>query len=129
MKLIIISAALVAQFGSISVSMGESMPPRRDPAMATREEFALAEADGSNGALILFIARAPETAEAEVARTMLRGRNHPDTAPMPGPDGTIITDFDAARLAGPAALRAFVARYTGHPLALEAARPIWMEDP
>ena len=115
---------LILGLSSHGISAQEMVPPR-DPALAEAEEFALAREEGSNGALILFIARAPRSALAETARRMLRERGAPDPAPPAGPNGAIIAEFDAARLAGPPALRAFAARYPGHPLAEEARRPFW----
>ena len=117
------AAVLIAATPGALVAPAQPMPPARDPALAVAEEFALAEDAGTSAALILFIARHPGTAAAAAARDRLAIRAAPDPAPPPGPDGAIIAAFDAARRAGPAALRAFAARYPGHPLAAEAA--VW----
>jgi outer membrane murein-binding lipoprotein Lpp len=99
---------------------GETVPPRRDPAAAVAEELAAAVDDGSNGALILFIARHPGEPLAAEARRRLAARPRPDPVPPGGSDGRIIAEFDAARLEGTEALRAFAAANPGHPLAAEA---------
>jgi hypothetical protein len=104
-----------------------AVPPAADFAARLPALLAAARAEGSNAALILFLARWPDTAEAEEARVALRARGRPDPRPDPGPDGTIVAAFDRARLAGPAALAAFAAAYPNHPLGLEAERPFWSE--
>lgn len=104
----------------------ESLPPPLDPAVALNRSFARAVAEDSNAALLLFIARNPDTAEAEAARGLLARRPGLDPLPYPGPDGPILEAFDRARLAGPAALAAFAARYRdSHPLGTEALNPAW----
>ena len=105
---------------------GDSLPPP-DGAAILRRILARAEARGDNAALIAFIARYPEEPLTDEARTTLLARTAPDSAPAGGTDGAIFFAFDAARLsADPAdALAAFARTYPGHPLAAEAARPIW----
>lgn len=118
-------AAAAAALGGGAAALAET-PPARDPAIAVAEEFAGAEAQGSNAALILFVIRHPEAPEAATARAALAARRSPDPQPDPGPDGAIIAAFDAARLSGdPGALAAFAARYPGHPLAAEAMLLYW----
>lgn len=94
-------------------------PPPDDGAVR-RDLLGRAIADGSNGALILFLARYPADPDAETVRGLLATRRQPDPAPLRGPDGAIVAAFDRARLDGPAALGAFAARYPTHPLAAEA---------
>lgn len=104
----------------------ESLPPPVDPAVAMRLSLAQAVADGSTAALLLFIARNPDTVEAGEARHLARARTHLDPLPYPGPDGAILEAFDRARLAGADALAAFAARYRdSHPLGAEALNPAW----
>ena len=108
-----------------------------DPQAVLADLYARTLAADSSAALILFIARYPDDPLAGEARLRLRARP-PDPAPAEGPDGmsdglndganpdgAIIAQFDAARIAGPAALDAFALRHAGHPLAAEALRPFW----
>lgn len=100
-----------------------------DPQAVLADLYARTLAADSSAALILFIARYPDDPLAGEARLRLRARP-PDPAPAEGPDGVnpdgaIIAQFDAARIAGPAALDAFARRHAGHPLAAEALRPFW----
>lgn len=100
-----------------------------DPQAVLADLYARTLAADSSAALILFIARYPDDPLAGEARLRLRARS-PDLAPPGGPDGAdpdgaIIAQFDAARIAGPAALDAFARRHAGHPLAAEALRPFW----
>jgi hypothetical protein len=99
------------------------VPPRLDPAVALARELAQAVAAGSNGALVNFIARHPDTALTDRARVRLAAR--PPSDGWTGPDAAIYRAFDAARVAGPAALAGFARRYPNHPLAAEAARAFW----
>ena len=101
------------------------LPPPADPAAVLAQALAAARADGSNAALILFIARYPDEPLTATARAALAARRWPDRRPAPGPDGAIIAAFDRARLAGPAALAAFAQAYPNHPLGAEALRPDW----
>lgn len=101
------------------------MPPQPDYVAGLEAALDKALADGSNGALIMFIARNPEEPQAERAREALAARSRPDASPWPGPDGNIVAAFDRARLGGPAALAAFAAATPNHPLAAEALRPFW----
>jgi hypothetical protein len=98
-----------------------------EPQLGLEATLEQAEAAGTNGALVTFIARYPDDPLADRARALLAARRQPDPAPYPGPDGTIIAAFDRARLAGPAALADFARTYPNHPLAAEAARPFWTE--
>ena len=100
------------------------VPPPPDYAAGLRSTLDAALAEGSNAALILFIARYPDEALTDEARTALAARRRLD-AGYPGPDGDIFAAFDRARLAGPAALAAFAATYSGHPLGAEARRAVW----
>ncbi len=105
-----------------------------DPQAVLADLYARTLAADSSAELILFIARYPDDPLAGEARLRLRARP-PDPAPAEGPDGVnpdgdnpdgaIIAQFDAARVAGPAALDAFARRHAGHPLAAEALRPFW----
>lgn len=121
--------SLALAFGSVAgAAPGESLPPPDDAAGLARA-LARAEARGDNAALIAFIARNPDEPLTERARAALRARPLPDPASAGGPDGAIFLAFDRARLsADPAtALAAFARTYPGHPLAAEAARPIWVD--
>jgi hypothetical protein len=101
------------------------VPPPPDYAAGLRATLDQALAEGSNAALILFIARYPDEPLTGTARAALAARTAPDPLPHPGPDGAIIAGFDRARLAGPAALAGFAAAYPNHPLGAEARRPDW----
>jgi hypothetical protein len=100
-------------------------PPPPDYAAGLRAPLDRALAEGSNAALILFVARHPDEPLADEARAALKARPRPDRVADPGPDGAIVAAFDRARLAGPAALAAFAAAYPNHPLGLEARRAEW----
>ena len=97
-----------------------------EPQLGLEATLDQAVAEGTNGALVGFIARYPDEPLADRARAMLAARRQPDAAPYPGPDGAIVAAFDRARLAGPAALAEFSRTYPNHPLAAEAARPFWV---
>lgn len=128
-RLCALAAAAATGAGALgaAAAMAESRPAR-DPAVAVAEQFADAEAAGSNAALILFILRYPDEPQAATARAALAARRSPDPRPDPGPDGAMIAAFDAARLSGdPAALKAFAAAYPNTPLAAEALRPDWAQ--
>jgi hypothetical protein len=120
-----VAAAVAAGAGAGAAGQQAVVPPPPDYAAGLRSSLDQALADGSNAALILFIARYPDETLTGTARTALKARTAPDPLPPPGPDGTIVAAFDAARLAGPAALAAFAGAYGNHPLAAEAARPVW----
>lgn len=100
------------------------MAPPPDEAMVIAQEFRGAVDEGSNAALIRFIARHPDQALAEEARRRLALRTKPDERPLAGdPDAAVYAAFDAARRAGTAqAYRDFARTYAGHPLAAEAER-------
>ncbi|MBP7000589.1 hypothetical protein [Amaricoccus sp.] len=117
-------AALRLGLAALATAAAAESAPPPPPGAALAEELALAEAAGTSAALILFVARHPD--EADAARARLAARHAPDPAPAAGPDADMIAAFDAARRSGdPAALAAFAARYPGHPLAAEALRPEW----
>ena len=96
--------------------------PPPDEGAVRRDLLGRALADGSGGALILFLARYPDGPDAGTVRAALAARRQADPAPVGGPDGDIVAAFDGARLDGPATLDAFAARYPNHPLAAEARR-------
>ena len=96
--------------------------PPPDEGAVRRDLLGRALADGSSGALILFLARYPDGPDAGTVRAALAARRQADPAPVGGPDGDIVAGFDRARLDGPATLDAFAARYPNHPLAAEARR-------
>jgi hypothetical protein len=97
-------------------------PP--DDAAVLAQEFRAAVDDGSNAALIRFIARHPETALADEAWRRLQQRPAPDARPLANdPDAAVYAAFDAARGTGTAeAWRDFARTYASHPLAAEATR-------
>lgn len=101
---------------------GMARPPDDEAVLA--QEFRGAVDDGSNAALIRFIARHPETALADEARRRLQQRTAPDERPLANdPDAAVYAAFDAARRAGTAeAWRDFARTYANHPLAAEANR-------
>jgi hypothetical protein len=119
------AAAVSAVCGSGAPQPPEGVvPPPPDYAAGLRSTLDQALADGSNAALIGFIARYPDEAIADEARAALAARGQM-AGPYPGPDGDIFAAFDRARLAGPAALAAFAATYPNHPLGAEAGRAAW----
>ncbi|WP_342239453.1 hypothetical protein [Inquilinus sp. OTU3971] len=97
-------------------------PPDDEAVLA--QEFRGAVDDGSNAALIRFIARHPETALADEAWRRLERRPAPDAYLLANdPDAAVYAAFDAARRTGTAeAWRDFARTYASHPLAAEAAR-------
>jgi hypothetical protein len=97
-------------------------PPDEKAVLA--QEFRGAIDDGSNAALIRFIARHPETALADDAWRRLQQRPGPDERPLANdPDAAVYAAFDAARRTGTAeAWRDFARTYANHPLAAEATR-------
>lgn len=122
-----LAAALAAGLATAAAAQttGGIMAPPPDYPAVMEKALDEALADGSNGALVMFIARYPDEPQAERARVALAERTAPDATRRPGPDGDIVGAFDRARLAGPAALAAFAAAYANHPLAAEALRPFW----
>lgn len=89
--------------------------------------FEAAVAQGSNAALIMFLARNPQSTHAAEARRLLAQRRNPDTPATiraaAGADADIVAQFDSARLSGdPAKIRVFILRHADHPLATEAQR-------
>lgn len=101
---------------------GMARPP--DDAAVLAQEFRGAVDDGSNAALIRFIARHPETALADEAWRRLQRRPAPDAHPPANdPDAAVYAAFDAARRTGTAeAWRDFARTWANHPLAAEATR-------
>lgn len=105
----------------------EPLPPPAPAGAAERAEADAALAQGSNAALILFLARNPDDRNAPRIRQALAARRSPD-APgtaraLAGGEGDILAEFDEVRLNGTAAAwQAFIARHPDHPLAAEAAR-------
>jgi hypothetical protein len=97
-------------------------PP--DDAAVLDQEFRGAVGDGSNAALIRFIARHPQTALADEAWRRLEQQPAPDARALANdPDAAVYAAFDAARCAGTAeAYRDFAQAYANHPLAAEATR-------
>jgi hypothetical protein len=120
------AAAVLAAAGGAAAQAPEAVvPPPPDYAAGLQRTLDRARADGSNAALILFIARYPDEPLADAARSALAARPAADPLPYPGPDGAVIAAFDRARLAGPAALAAFAGTYANHPLGAEAGRAAW----
>jgi len=108
--------------GGMVAQAGMARPP--DDAAVLAQEFRGAVDDGSNAALIRFIARHPETALADEARRRLQQRTAPDERPLANdPDAAVYAAFDAARRTGTAeAWRNFARTYANHPLAAEVNR-------
>ena len=106
----------------VSVQVDMARPPDDQAVLA--QEFRGAVDDGSNAALIRFIARHPETALADEAWRRLQQRPAPDEHPLANdPDAAVYAAFDAARRTGTAeAWRDFARTYASHPLAAEATR-------
>jgi hypothetical protein len=109
--------------------MAEMPPEQNYDAIMTREFRSAVQANSSR-ALIRFIARHPNHPLAEQARRLLSGRQSVEPPLAGDPDADVIVAFDAARRSGDAAaLLAFAARYSGHPLAEEARRMIGRSNP
>ena len=83
------SAGLRAQEATIA-------RPPPDEAAVRRDLLGRALADGSSGALILFLARYPDGPDAGTVRAALAARRQADPAPVGGPDGDIVAAFDRA---------------------------------
>jgi hypothetical protein len=115
-------AAQLREEGILIAQAGMARPP--DDAAVFAQEFRAAADDGSNAALIRFIARHPETTLADEAWRLLKQRPTPDARPLANdPDAAVYAAFDTARRAGTAeAWRDFARTYASHPLAAEAAR-------
>jgi hypothetical protein len=113
---------------SQSMSPDQTLPPPRYTAAdSARLAFDEAAAASTSAALILFLAREPDSPYRDEARALLDARRTPDppgTAAAVAPaDAGIIEAFDAARLAGSAtAWERFLAAHGTHPLAAEARR-------
>lgn len=103
-------------------------PPRSTPGDPNQLAFDQARQADSNAALIQFLARNPDAAQADAARALLAARHQSDAGgiaeSVAGVDADIVRAFDTARLSGVAALRAFAGQHRGHPLAAEARRMI-----
>ena len=101
-------------------------PPPPDYDRVMEEEFDTAMREGTNSALIRFIARHPDHPLADRARSLLSGRDGLDTGVSPtDPDADIYAAFDRARRENTiAAFRNFIASYPHHPLAAEARRQL-----
>lgn len=99
------------------------MRPERDREAILLDTFNEAVRSGAAGALIKFISRNPDHALADKARRMLEEGSYPPARRTQTDfvDSKIV-EFDAARRAGPDALKAFIAKHPGHPLAAEARR-------
>lgn len=108
--------------GRLIAQAGMARPPDDEAVLA--QEFRGAVDDGSNAALIRFIARHPETALADEAWRRLQQRPAPDEHPLANdPDATVYAAFDDARRTGTAeAWRDFARTWASHPLAAEATR-------
>lgn len=108
--------------GRMVAQAGMARPPDDEAVLA--QEFRGAVGDGSNAALIRFIARHPRTALADEAWRRLEQRPAPDARPLANdPDAAVYAAFDAARRTGTAeAYRDFARAYANHPLAAEATR-------
>ena len=99
------------------------MRPERDIEAILLDTFNEAVRSGSAGALIKFISRNPEHPLADKARQLLKDGDYPPARRTPTEwVDSIIVEFDAARRAGHGALKEFIARHPGHPLAAEARR-------
>ncbi len=103
----------------------DTVPPPPDNAAGLASTLNQALSDGSNAAVIAFIARYPDDPMTDRARAALAVRRGPDAAPDPGPDGAVFDAFDRARLGGPSAMAGFTAAYANHPLGAEAQRNFW----
>lgn len=100
-----------------------AMRPERDIEAILLDTFNEAVRSGSAGALLKFISRNPDHPLADKARQLLERGNYPPARKTQSEwvDSKIV-EFDAARRAGPDALKAFIARHPSHPLAAEARR-------
>ncbi len=107
-------------------TLTSDMPPPPDYERVMEKEFEAALREGSNAALIRFIARHPDHPLADRARGLLSNRDGLDTGASPtDPDAGVYAAFDRARRQNTvAAFRNFIASHPGHPLAAEARRHI-----
>lgn len=119
-----VAGGLLREDGWMSAQVDMARPPDEQAVIA--REFHGAVDQGSNAALIRFIARHPGHALADEARLRLQRRTTPDDEPLAhDPDATVYAAYDAARRAGTAeAYRDFARTYANHPLAAEANRQI-----
>lgn len=118
-------ACLLLAAGDAGSQNSPTVPPPGDAAVLAAE-LRGALTDGSNAALIGFIARHPDEPLADAARSRLAARTELDPAPAVGPDAEVHAAFDAARLSvEPQAMADFAKQYAHHPLGREAGHPIW----
>lgn len=125
------SVAAPVEERSVSQANNEGLtlidtPPPPDYDRVMGEEFDAAMREGTNSALIRFIARHPDHPLADRARSLLSGREGLDTGVSPtDPDADIYAAFDRARRENTiSALGTFIALHPNHPLAAEARRHI-----
>lgn len=105
-------------------ALTSDMPPPPDYDRVMEEEYDAAVREGTNSALIRFIARHPDHPLADRARSLLSGRDKPDKGVSPtDPDADVYAAFDRARRENTvAAFRNFIALHPHHPLTAEARR-------
>ncbi len=101
-----------------------SAPYLLTPEMSDQLAFEQAVAAGSSAALIMFLARNPDTAQATEVRQLLTARRTPDDLvvieAVAGGDAEVVSAFDTARLSGTrAGWDAFMKRHAGHPLSAQ----------
>ncbi len=117
------SAADMPVANDVSPAYFIAMRPERDIEAILLDTFNEAVRSGSAGALIKFISRNPEHPLADKARQLLKDGDYPPARRTPSEwvDSKIV-EFDAARRDGTSALKEFIAKHPGHPLAAEARR-------
>lgn len=99
-------------------------PYNLTPEMSDQIAFEQAVAAGNSAALIMFLARNPDTRQAPEVRQLLAARQTPDslavTEAVAGGDAEVVSAFDAARLAGTReGWDAFLQRHGGHALSAQ----------
>jgi hypothetical protein len=99
-------------------------PYNLTPEMSDQIAFEQAIAAGNSAALIMFLARNPDTQQAPEVRQILSARDTPDslavTEAVAGGDAVVVSAFDAARLAGTRdGWDNFMRRHGGHALSAQ----------
>jgi hypothetical protein len=118
-----LSGSKIVQIESEQEWIIMAMRPERDPEVVLKDVFDEAVRNHTAGALIKFISRNPNHPLADKARRLLETGNYaPARQTATEFFDSKIVEFDAARRAGPAALRDFISKYPDHPLAGEARR-------
>lgn len=122
------TAATVEENPTVAQNQGDqpaiAAPNFLTPEMSDQLAFEQAVAAGNSAALIMFLARNPDTKQAPEVRQLLAARSTPDnrtvTEAVAAGDAEVVSAFDTARLTGTRdSWDTFLKRHGGHPLAAQ----------